>query len=137
MRSSPTIGRLSMKLDHEFKIMWLVWIFQLFIYSVKWSFLDNFWIKICVCTLPNCWWLIICNLFIKYDFYFFWKIYGLWLYEHILFHACEGDFKEAMFYYMELKYEKTMFSNSKGTQIWQPKNAYVNSLLWMPCPMPL
>ncbi len=51
-------------------------------------------------------------------------------------HGCEGDLKEVTFYYMELKYEKTMLSNSKCTQIWQPKNAYIDSLLWMPCPMP-
>ncbi len=37
---------------------------------------------------------------------------------------------------MELKYEKTMVSNSKGTQIWQPKNAYIDSPLWMPLQMP-
>jgi hypothetical protein len=43
--------------------------------------------------------------------------------EHILLHDCKGDLKEVTFYYMELKCEKTVLSNSKGTQIWQPKNA--------------
>lgn len=51
-------------------------------------------------------------------------------------HGCEGDLEEVTFYYMELKYEKTMLSNSKCTQIWQPKNSYLDSRLWMPCHMP-
>lgn len=75
MPSSPTIGGLSMKLNYEFKIIWLVWFFKLFIYSVKWSFLNKFLVKICVWT-PILGDSCVCNLFIEYDFDFFEKYMG-------------------------------------------------------------
>jgi len=60
-----------MKLNHEFKIVWLVWIFELFIFSVKWSFLTIFESKYVFIHYPNFHDSCVSNLFIEYDFDFF------------------------------------------------------------------